>query len=370
MSLFWSLPGPNAFIQQIATETRAGNSVLIAIPKVYPAFLAEAVRGAIRDNYIWNYLSLDSRIRPLEDLFMNCVPDCDPHSLRTVGNLVREPEFWGRAIWVEGLTAKCSRTWCDFLLEYAHVTRALPPVEQTVLMLPVIGEVGGIELPQEAGLSIVNWNGFMDRLDIALHAALSVGERIHGLARQLTVAIAAELGGPDPELVTLLAGLRLEQLMSPIDVLRRVAIDRNWMDDPANREWWTGKTFLLENAVFQSTPLLALEGQSDGIRRLIWKAEVGTLFPVIEYHRQFYIEKYAKLLTPFDTGYEKYEVPDLEIGMVRWQLCRRQGVDYGDLSLLNDLKNARNALAHLRVVEPATVLRLCAYTDGRTNPSS
>jgi hypothetical protein len=359
MSLFWSLPGPGAFIEKIASETRTGNSVLIRIPKYHSPFLSAAVRSAIRDDYNWNYLAVDPEVKPSDALFANCISELDPQSLRTVDNLVRDAEFGGRAIWVDGLTAQCVLPWCDFLLEYAHATRSLSPAKQSVLIVPVVAEAASVALPQEAGLSILDWNGAMDRLDISLHAALSVGDRIQGLEKQLTVAIAAELGGADPALVTLLTGLKLEQLLSPIDVLRDFAIERNWMVDPENREWWTGKNYQLENTLVHNTALLAIEGRSEEIRRLIWKAEVGTLFPVIEYYRQSYVEKYARLLVPFDSGFEKYEVPDLEIGMLRWQLNKCRGVDYNDLLIINDLKSARNALAHLRAVEPAIVLRLC-----------
>jgi len=239
-------------------------------------------------------------------------------------------------------------------------------MEQTVLVLPAVGEVAATRPKQEAGLSIVSWDGFLDRLDMDLYAAILVGNRLTGLAKQITIAIASEIGGGDPELVGFLARLELEQLLSPLDILRTFATERMWETNSQRNEWWTGKVCQLDCEQVENSALLALQGRQDEIQQLIWRAEVRTLFPVIEYYRQKYVKQYARLLTPYNDGYEVYDVPNLEIGALRWQLSRRPGIDFGDLSLINDLKNARNALAHLRVVDPAIVMRLCVSTPSTT----
>src|SRR5690349_4793100 len=114
MSLFWSLPGPSSFIEAIATEVRAGNSIVVAIPLFHPPYLSSALRDAIRDDCHWNHLTVEPDRRPAETLFANCVSNTDVHSLRTAANLVKEAEFWNRAIWIEGITLDCVNQWCEF----------------------------------------------------------------------------------------------------------------------------------------------------------------------------------------------------------------------------------------------------------------
>ena len=365
MSSFWTLPGPAHFIENIAAEARAGNSVLIAVPEYHPGFLSGAVRAVIAHDYSWQYLSIDADVRPSEFLFSYCLPDSHPQIVRTVQTLISQPEFRGKAIWLDGLKLQGLESWSEFLLEYAHLARSIPPVEQTVLLVPAQGQVAGARLPQEAGLSVVFWKGWMDRLDIDLHAAIQVGRRVSGLEKQLVVAIAAELGGTDEGLTTFLAGLELDQLLSPMGPLRSFAADRMWLAESEGKEWWTGKVYDLEGEQIDNAALLALEGKNDEIDQLIWRAEVRTLFPVIEYHRQRFVHKYARLLTVYKDEYETYDVPDLEIYMLKRQLSRNSGVDTNDLALLGDLQKARNALAHLRVVEPSIVLKLSITTPNK-----
>ena len=129
--------------------------------------------------------------------------------------------------------------------------------------------------------------GTIDRLDVILHAATSAGDRAQGLEKQLIVAIVAEIGGADSALLTYLARRELEELLAPLELLRAFALERKWVIKSSSKEWWTGKTYELDGVLVENSALLALEGQAEAIGRIIWKAEVGTLFPVIEYYRQF-----------------------------------------------------------------------------------
>ncbi len=365
MSGFWSLPGPHRFVEQVTSQARAGNCVIIALPEFHPAFLATAIRKSLAEDYTWQQIVCESGVRPTEALFNYCLPELDPKVLRTVRNLIRESDFWGRAIWITGVQLVGIADWCEFLMEFAHLTRSAPRIQQSVVLLPLVGQAVNGTLPEDAGLFSVRWHGWMDRLDITICAATQARDQITGLEKHLTIALASELGGPDPELISFLARLELSELLEPDDYLRSFAAERKWSLDNNMKQWWTGKTYELEGRQFEHAALLAVENRSDELRKAIWKAEVGALFPIIEFYRQHYIRKYQKLLAPFESPYEFYDVRNLEIGMIRWQLSRCPKIDTDDLLMITDLKNARNALAHLRPVDPSTVLRLCRNANAQ-----
>jgi hypothetical protein len=102
VSSFWSLPGPSQFIERIAAEARAGNSIFIAMPEFHPAFLSVAVRIVLEGDYQWKSLSVDPNTTPSEFLFSYCLPDLHPQIIRTTRTLVSQPEFRNRAIWLDG----------------------------------------------------------------------------------------------------------------------------------------------------------------------------------------------------------------------------------------------------------------------------
>jgi hypothetical protein len=87
--------------------------------------------------------------------------------------------------------------------------------------------------------------------------------------------------------------------------------------------------------------------------------------PYIEEQRRVYLDRYRHLLTSISLQYGNgpvriFEVAELEVSHLFYQLQRlTTAVETADLNHLSDLKDARNALAHLKSVDLEILTRLC-----------
>ena len=102
---------------------------------------------------------------------------------------------------------------------------------------------------------------------------------------------------------------------------------------------------------------LPFKKDKDEIKRCIWRAQIKTLYPIIEEYRESFVEKHKEEISrelPIATSYgEEYVDPkDVELGTLVYM------VGAGKLSLvtseyrqLDKYKTARNKLSHLNILE-------------------
>lgn len=89
------------------------------------------------------------------------------------------------------------------------------------------------------------------------------------------------------------------------------------------------------------------------VKRLIWKAQIKIIFPIIEEFRERFITKYKAQIEPFlpiqNTFGEVYsEAIEVEIGTLHYMLCKNLiSVTEQEKRTLTLIKDARNRLAHL-----------------------
>jgi hypothetical protein len=140
---------------------------------------------------------------------------------------------------------------------------------------------------------------------------------------------------------------------------------QRWEQPALSGEWWTGKSYELKGKLRPHTSFLAQSAQ-DELTPLIWRAQVGVLMPYIEEKRRVYLGRYRHLLSSVFVQYgreipRKVEVAELEVSLLFTQLRKatKVNVSSDDLYHLSDLKDARNALAHLRPVGADLLARLC-----------
>ena len=91
------------------------------------------------------------------------------------------------------------------------------------------------------------------------------------------------------------------------------------------------------------------------INSALWNTQIKTIFPKMENERRIIAEKYRADLKKYlpmknSTG-EKIENPlELEIGQLFMLAKKKQFANWNDFRMLETMKNARNALAHLEAI--------------------
>lgn len=363
--MHWNLPGPSKFIEEVVSHVNEGRSVFVLLPEQPLPLLQTAVHNQLGSVH-WRSLEVpaDNTISPAVFLFQCFVPPEDNVTLRTAAELVKHESFQGWAIWLTGVTEENFGPWTEFMLEYAHASRSLTTGVQTSLIVVCRGFVASLPSPKEAGIATLSWNGRLDRLDISLYAALNVPLKRSILERELAVATVAEIAAWDLVLVDHLAFLDLVFLLRPREVLIDYA-SQQWDNPSLPGAWWTGKSYEVKGGLRQHASFIARSSEEE-LKTLIWRAQVGVLMPYIEEQRRIYLDRYRHLLTSIALQYgngpvRTYEVAELEVSHLFHQLQRMRStaVEIVDLNHLSDLKDARNALAHLMPVELEILTRLC-----------
>ncbi len=118
--------------------------------------------------------------------------------------------------------------------------------------------------------------------------------------------------------------------------------------------WCLGLAEIIDGEEKTHSAALALCNQSDEIRRRIWSAEVGVLFPYVEEQRQRILRRLAGLLrVPFETRFGEVitDWRDLEIGHIESQIVTN-GIPVARETrrMLRQLREIRNCLAHQEVI--------------------
>jgi hypothetical protein len=363
--MYWSLPGPHSFVRDIVAHVQDGRSVYVLLPENPLPMLQTAVHNLLGETH-WRSLEVPAKTStsPAAWLFDQFIPNKESAALRSATELVADASFQGWFVWLTGVNSENFEQWCEFLLEFAHASRSLTKGVQTSLIIVCQGSTASLPTPKEAGIATLSWNGRLDRLDIALHAALSVNRKPSSLERELIVATIAELAAWDLALLDQLAIVDLVPLLEPKAMLIEYA-SQCWEEPNLSGDWWTGKCYEVTGQLRLHTCFLAQSSQ-DELTKLIWRAQVGVLMPYIEEKRRVYLGRYRHLLSPVVVQYgrelpRKVEVAELEVSLLLSQLrkANKVNVNREDLNHLSDLKEARNALAHLRPVAADILTRLC-----------
>jgi hypothetical protein len=354
--IWWSLPGPSAFVNAVIDDLREGKSVFLLLPAYSPGRLSVSLKHALNDDFAWLSSTVDSDATPINFLYDLPVPETDPGQLRSPRTLVSKDSFQGYVIWLEGLSAKNWPAWSEFFMEYERARSAVPPARRTHFLVPLIGVKDALEIPQAIGISAQTWDGWLRPSDMRFYSYLRAAERRNPLETELTFALVAELAGWDPELSEWLAPLTLEQLTNPLEQLSAFARKRKWNShsgDTTLRGWCLGVCQTVRGKVTPHTSILAISSQPSDIDRIVWRAEIGVLMPYIEEQRQDLLNRYrTSLWVPFTTKNNELieDVFNLEIGHIEYQLAA-SGVKREEVSWASVLKRSRNSLSHLEPVD-------------------
>ena len=356
---WWSLPGPSTFVRSLAADLRRGANLVVGLPRWAPEGLAQAVAGELCDDDLlsWRPLSLEGHPQddPLGLLARRYAPDVPERSLRDPVDLVGSDAFSGSLVWVTDLEDTAWAAWRGLLERYADAVRRRAAEDRGLLCLVVSGLSPEAFPKEDVALSVRLWRDAVTDLDMLawLHRLMGCRGARSVMQRRLRLRHALELVAYDPRLAWEAAALGLEVLAAPAAWLAGVAAARGWNVDTAAC-WEDGTCDTMEGRRVLHPALFAVADEAEAeLGSLVWRAQVGVLFPFLEEARNRYLREYGPLLrVPHDTGRGSVilDRQDLEIGHIHHQLRRRAGVR--DLDRLRLLRDVRNALAHHEPLAP------------------
>lgn len=361
---WWSLPGPSVFVRAVVEDLRRGANLVIGLPRWAPEGLERAVSAELLDDDLlsWRPLSLENHPRddPLELLARLYAPDLPKRGLRDPVDLVASTAFSGNLIWVTGLEDTWT-TWRSLLERYADAVRKRRAEDRGLLCLVVTGLSPEVFPRVDVALSVRLWRDAVTELDMLAWLHHLRGRRgVHNaMYRRLQLRHALELVAYDPRLAWDASAQGLEVLAAPASWLANVAHARGWSEETT--ECWEGGTCdKMDGQHIRHPALLAVtDGAVTSLGSLVWRAQVGVLFPFLEEARNRYLRDYGSLLrVPHDTGYGSVirDRLELEIGHIHHQL--RQRVSVSELAHLRLLREIRNALAHHEPLAPEVLREL------------
>lgn len=361
---WWSLPGPSAFVRSLAKDLRQGVNVVVGLPLWSPEGLAQAVAAELRDDDLlsWRPLALDGQPQddPLALVVRRYAPDVPERGLRDPVDLAGSNAFCGTLVWVTGLEDRAWPAWRGLLERYADAVRRRAAEDRGLFCLVVSGLSPKALPQQDVALSVRLWRDAVTELDMLAWLHHLIGRRgtRSAMHRRLQLRHALELVAYDPRLAWDAASQGLEILAAPVAWLAGVAATRGWTADRAAC-WEEGTCDTMEGQRLLHPALLAVtDGAEATLRSLVWRAQVGVLFPFLEEERNRCLREYGSLLrVPHDTGHGAVirDRRDLEIGHIHHQL-RRAGVK--ELDRLRLLREVRNALAHHEPLAPEMLQEL------------
>lgn len=370
--IWWRIPGPAAWIADLASRLAEGQSLVLALPEGLPPGLRESLAQAAHRSPAFLVSSPDERRRyptdrPLAHLaarhYGPDYPDLDG-----ADGLVTLLEHQQKTLWLDRLTTAEWPAWRDILRPAGHVLRGLSPATRPCLVIPLSGSLAQEKsLTGEIVYQHLSCRALTTSLDHLIWATTIARERPDEppQIRELVVALIAELAGGDIRLADILLNADLADLCEPHHLLTDYAYFRGWSSDTLARLsirgefdcWATGLIDDIGNALVIHSALLSLaqpESQHGALlTRRIWRAQLRSLFPWLEEQRWALIDAAAHLLVPpFTTSRNTMvdRAEDLDLGAIAWHLRysqrRRTAADYALTGIANSLANARNELAH------------------------
>ncbi|MGQ9919132.1 MAG: hypothetical protein ACUVS7_17130 [Bryobacteraceae bacterium] len=308
----------------------------------------------------WHVISFDGEpgSYPAQWLAGRIIPRISANTVVNANFLANHDAFGGRVIWLQNIGMKDWPAWRDFLAEYSHACRARPLMDRTVLCVAVVGRAATHPPAEDICLACHIWRGTVDSLDMVLYCSSLLRDRDLPIVRkQVLVAVVAGLALWDPAVAEELVSAEIDAIFEPRAILKDIGSRRGWTGEvaPDNEEGWClGLTNTIDGVEKIHSAALSFRDPSDDIRRRIWSAEVGVLFPYVENRRQDILKRLAGLLrVPFETRFGEIitDWRDLEIGHIESQIAMH-GIPVGGETrrLLRRLREIRNCLAHQEVV--------------------
>ena len=211
--------------------------------------------------------------------------------------------------------------------------------------------------PTARSIHTLEWNGCLTSADVRIYAADRFRSRQGPGPTNFWEVLAAELAGPDLDLIE-----RMSALRKPIyDIVA-------WL--LSSEAGAAAPSVPFEGGTFESSIALARRYSEDACARnllnhRIWSAQVRTIFVGLESERIGLLNPYKQMLEhsyrtrPPQQDEVIEEIPrDVEWGPAHFRLHRNPRVSATIISLLDNARLARNCLAHAEPIEPVLLRNL------------
>ena len=338
-------------------DVREGRSVILKLPSNVPAGLARAARDSLEPMSHFRRVEVRSDVDPVTLLYQTLVAD-EVATVRSISSLLREPDFQGWVVWLDGLDCDVWPQWDGFLTQFQHASGSLDPLELTALVVVLQGKVAVVQTRDDARLTTRVYDGQVSELDAQLYASIRLADRaLPRLQKQMSSATIASLALWDPAVADELAAQPFSTLFDPDPILSEMRAYRDWPltdgEETSVRSWAAGRSAKFEGAPRWHSAAIPSGAAARELRYRIWKGQVVTLLPFVEEARRQLLCQYADILeVPYvtQTGHEVTDALDLEIGHIARQLQDDPRVEAEMRTFVSRLWKVRNRLAHLEPV--------------------
>ena len=357
----WDLPGVKRFIETACAPLRDGSSVVARFPGEIPVGFEEALTTSLGN--ILSVGRLCGSASPFEDLCNRFAAGNRSH-IQSLQDLCEDEGFAGRLIWIDGLNGENWPAWRAFLSKYAQASRSMPFLGRTLFFAPLAGPSLGDPPSTDVALVTCEWDGVPDELDLMLFANEYLRQiSLNTVLRDLLATTVARVASWDFDSAICLLRESKSSILAPAEVLRSVAQEKGWTQDtPVAWEFGTAS----QSGIVHPARA-ALEDPSREIERRVWSAQASVLLPRIETWRHETVKQNIFTVRGLmrRTRKEGVDPYELEIGELV-TLFEQTGGHWSVRKRLRKLRNARNALAHLRPLHPDVVVRLIEVNGGET----
>ena len=245
-----------------------------------------------------------------------------------------------RFVWVTGIKKGRCTVWLDFVSEY---TKKLGNERKGgVFILEIETQSVAINKKRIVVLNFDKKIESCDRLVFNMLAASSVHEKVQ--MKQYLAELVATIVGNDIELSAqcISAKWYKQFLANPYKALKRV---------------------VQEECKSDGSPYVFSMSEEE-VNRLIWKAQIKTVFPIVEEYRDRFISKHRnqiekELPVSNSFGEEYVEPNEVEIGTLYYMTVHGMiTLAYEEQKELYRFKEARNKLAHLIVLNVEEIISI------------
>ncbi len=370
---FWDLPGPSNFVGAICDSIRDGKCVIVALPEPVPRSIEKRLYDSLGDSgFFVDRLEYSTTQSPLQFLYSSYDLQIGNESRLTVDFFVKALGNQARVIFINNAqTGAKWGQWKAFIHEYESRSRSIPSHLRTVILLVARG-IPFLEIPQpEPALAIHQWSGVVSSIDMLAYCGVRLLDSgVNVIQRPLIAQMLVSLSMWDVELAEMLLAADTKTLYKPFPLLKEYAVQRGWIENAEILEkcWESGTRDSFDGVESSHAAWYLAAGDKRKIESMVWRAQAAVLLPKIEMHRLELAPLICKEIKfPYTSGdYFFRDVNDLEIGNLAYLASDRKAkvpALIGDFA--RKLKELRNDLAHLRIVEEhrATDLQLLLPFD-------
>jgi hypothetical protein len=374
---FWDLPYPGRFLGDITDALSEGLNCVVFLPDEGPSDFKSMLQRKAGVNQFnggieWLVDDGGESSSPVEFLFFNLLSrNPDPLESNAIG-FCTALEYMTSVIAVEISSQEACAAWRDFIGDYQSAYMDKEALERAPILLVVRGQGPTSGFMGETALRIFHWNGRVTEIDMNIYSHF-ICQDLEGprWKKRLIIALIGKLAKWDKGLSEHLRREYRLMLDNPLNLLTKWGSERYFNRTVSDDDRWNvGLEYDYEEVNETHSVVFALQEDKAELKRLIWKAQMSVLFPLIEEHRTELIKLFSGFLdVPFHPPTRKNTIKDkseLELGHIQYQLTKKKhklsskkftnsqaGVI---LEFIEKLKDIRNQLAHMRPASSGSIL--------------